>query len=373
MNRWNTLTALLAAVLISGCATTGDGSKWFENRLNCALGGAAAGAAIGVPADGVTVLGGAAGGAVVGALLCETLMRTADADGDGVPDARDKCPGTPKGAQVDAQGCVPDADADGIADAQDKCPGTPTGAKVDAQGCPIDSDADGVADGLDRCPGTPAGAKVDAQGCPIDSDGDGIPDGLDRCQDTPKGDRVDMHGCVVDCDSDGDGVPDRLDRCPNTPAGVKVDAQGCPIDSDADGIPDSLDRCPDTPAGTKVDQAGCPLTEKMVLRGVHFAYDSSEIIPEAGEVLQQVAATFKRYPNLVVEIAGHTDSIGSKRYNQALSERRANAVRNYLLGAGVQQDQLTAKGYGELEPIASNDTAEGRAQNRRTELRILKQ
>ena len=112
---------------------------------------------------------------------------------------------------------------------------------------PVDSDGDGVPDAIDKCPDTPAGVKVDKDGCPIDSDRDGVPDYLDKCPDTPAGVKVDKDGCPID--SDRDGVPDYLDKCPDTPAGVQVDKDGCPIDSDHDGVPDYLDKCPGTPAG----------------------------------------------------------------------------------------------------------------------------
>ena len=123
---------------------------------------------------------------------------------------------------------------------------------------PKDSDGDGVADVADRCPGTPAGVAVDADGCPKDTDGDGVPDYLDRCPGTPGHVAVDEKGCPRD--SDGDGVYDYKDRCPDTPSGVKVDWRGCPLDSDKDGVPDYLDRCPGTPSGFKVDSHGCPMS-----------------------------------------------------------------------------------------------------------------
>ncbi|MFZ5474159.1 MAG: OmpA family protein, partial [Pseudomonadota bacterium] len=144
-------------------------------------------------------------------------------------------------------------------------------------------------------------------------------------------------------------------------------------DSDGDGVPDSKDKCPGTPKGVKVDHEGCPLVEKITLKGVWFAFDSARITEESAKVLDEVAKVFKRYPNLVAEMAGHTCNIGTEKYNQGLSERRANAVRDYLIKQGVDPKQLTAKGYGELQPVTSNATREGRAQNRRTEMRILKQ
>jgi OmpA-OmpF porin, OOP family len=151
-----------------------------------------------------------------------------------------------------------DSDGDGVTDSKDKCPGTPKGARVDASGCPKDSDGDGVPDGLDKCASTPKGWKVDASGCPADADGDGVADQMDECPNTPKGQKVNDKGCPLE-DADGDGVWDGDDRCPNTPKGAKVDAVGCPMDSDHDGVSDGIDQCPNTPAGVKVDDKGCPL------------------------------------------------------------------------------------------------------------------
>lgn len=157
-----------------------------------------------------------------------------DADGDGVPDGRDRCPDTPRSAGVDAAGCPLDSDGDGVADGIDRCPGTPAGTRTDVMGCADDADGDGVldADGNDRCPGTPPGVPVDALGCPVDLDGDGVPDIDDRCPGTLKGIEVGPDGCFLD--ADGDGVYDGLgmDRCPGTPPGVKVDAHGCPVETD---------------------------------------------------------------------------------------------------------------------------------------------
>ncbi|MCU0841133.1 MAG: OmpA family protein [Thiobacillaceae bacterium] len=262
-----------------------------------------------------------------------------------------------------------DSDGDGVTDDKDKCPNTPAGAKVDASGCELDSDGDGVVDRLDRCPDTPAGRKVDAQGCEPDSDGDGVVDALDKCPDTPRGAKVNAQGCELD--SDGDGVVDRLDRCPGTPPGRKVDANGCELDSDGDGVVDGLDQCPDTPRGDKVDSKGCTLTSSIILKGVNFDFDADVIRDDAKPILDDAVATLKRYPALKVEVAGHTDSVNEEAYNQPLSERRAKAVMDYFVSQGIAAARLTAKGYGESSPIADNATADGRAQNRRVELRVL--
>lgn len=293
----------------------------------------------------------------------------ADTDGDGVTDDRDRCPNTPAGARVDARGCELDSDGDGVVDRLDRCPGTPAGARVDAQGCELDSDGDGVVDRLDQCPGTPAGRKVNAQGCETDKDGDGVMDAQDQCPDTPAGARVDAKGCELD--SDGDGVVDRLDQCPDTPKGRKVNAQGCEMDKDGDGIVDGLDQCPGTEAGKVVDNRGCPLAKVVVLRGVNFDNASAVLRDDAKIILDDAVAILKRYPNLKVEVAGHTDDRAADAYNQALSERRARAVLEYFVSNGVAAGNLDAKGYGEGQPMADNATAAGRAENRRVELRIL--
>ncbi|MFN3593069.1 MAG: OmpA family protein [Thiobacillaceae bacterium] len=251
------------------------------------------------------------------------------------------------------------------------CPEPPVAAKPAATPAPAvkDSDGDGVPDDKDRCPGTPPGAKVDARGCELDSDGDGVIDRLDKCPNTPAGARIDARGCELD--SDGDGVVDRLDRCPGTPPGRKVDAQGCELDSDGDGVVDVLDQCPDTPKGDKVDARGCTLANTIILRGVNFDNDSAEIRADARPILDEAVATLKRYPWLKVEVAGHTDSRASRAYNLDLSQRRAQAVMDYFVQMGIEAGRLSARGYGESQPIADNATAEGRAANRRVELRIL--
>lgn len=248
-------------------------------------------------------------------------------------------------------------------------PRAATPAPAPAVAMPKDSDGDGVPDDKDRCPGTPAGAKVDAQGCELDSDGDGVADRLDRCPGTPAGAKVDAQGCELD--SDGDGVVDRLDRCPGTPAGRKVDAQGCELDSDGDGVVDALDQCPNTPRGDRVDARGCTLASTIQLKGVNFDNDSAAIRPDARPILDEAVATLRRYPQLRVEVAGHTDDRASDDYNLDLSQRRAQAVVDYFVQMGVDAARLVPKGYGESTPVAENTTAAGRTVNRRVELRIL--
>jgi OOP family OmpA-OmpF porin len=234
----------------------------------------------------------------------------------------------------------------------------------------IDTDGDGVTDDLDKCPGTPAGTAVDTSGCPLpqDDDGDGVTNDIDKCPGTPAGARVDASGCELD--SDGDGVGDSRDQCPNTPAGAKVDERGCELDGDGDGIVDSVDKCPDTPKGERVDNTGCPFNKELLLQGVKFETNSADLLPESLPVLNNAIATLKRYPEVNVEVAGHTDSRGSDAFNLDLSARRAATVLKYLQDGGVT-NAMTSRGYGERQPLASNNTDDGRQQNRRVVLRVL--
>lgn len=234
--------------------------------------------------------------------------------------------------------------------------------------CILDSDGDGIADEKDKCPGTPKGIVVDVNGCELDSDGDGVVDSKDRCPGTPKGAKVDKYGCQQELDSDGDGILDSKDKCPETPRGAKVDRNGCELDSDGDGVVDSKDRCPGTPAGVKVDRKGC--AEPIVLKGVNFENDSAVLTAKAKSILKSVADTLKKRSDIKVTIAGHTDSRGSSAYNKMLSQRRAESVRRHLASKGVKASNLAAKGFGEGQPITTNDTVAGRADNRRVELRM---
>lgn len=258
-----------------------------------------------------------------------------DTDGDGIYDKDDACPEVAGLKQFN--GC-PDTDADGIEDSKDKCP-TVAGT-AEFQGC-ADTDGDGVADPDDACPSV-AGLKQ-FQGCP---------------------------------DTDGDGVTDASDKCP-TVAGP-VSNGGCPeLDSDKDGVIDKEDSCP-TVAGPASNK-GCPEVTEQVLqelkvqaRAVYF--NSGKATFKTGDQetqarLDAIKEILKNYPNAKFSIEGHTDSDGSDKLNQKLSEERAAAVMNGLIERGVNVNNLVSKGFGETMPVASNKTPKGKAENRRTEIR----
>ena len=290
-----------------------------------------------------------------------------DKDKDRVTDDLDKCADTPAGTPVEATGC-PDADRDGIANTGDRCANTTAGLKVDAVGC-TDADGDGVVDPQDRCASTPAGTQVDATGCQPDTDKDGVFDSLDKCANTAAGVKVDVTtGCPTD--SDADGVPEAADKCPNTAAGVAVDATGCASDADADGVPNTADRCADTPAGTRVDSAGCPEVTAIVLEGVTFLSGSAKLTLNSQGPLNKAVAELQTRPDVRVLIEGHTDNVGNRDANIRISKARADAVRAYFISKGVAANRLTTVGIGPDQPVAGNETAEGRSKNRRVQLRV---
>jgi OOP family OmpA-OmpF porin len=197
-----------------------------------------------------------------------------------------------------------------------------------------------------------------------DSDGDGVTDDMDQCPKTPAGVTVDSRGCSVD--SDGDGVSDDKDQCPNTPTGIKVDSKGCPADSDGDGITDDKDQCPNTPEGAKVDSRGC-----WVIRDLRFDTGTADIKADGARILDNVVAVLQANPSVKVEIQGHTDNVGSAAFNKALSQKRAESVMDYMAKKGIGKERMSAKGYGFDRPAVSNDTAAGRAENRRVELKTI--
>ena len=231
-----------------------------------------------------------------------------------------------------------------------------------------DQDGDGLPDRADRCP-KEAGSRG-LRGCP-DMDGDGVSDLDDDCV-ADKG-PPHFNGCP---DSDGDGVADRRDRCPKRP-GLEA-LSGCP-DADGDGIEDRADKCPDA-AGPE-EREGCPepkgppveLVKRLSgpLRGITFAGGKAVIDPSSLPALDAAVEALKELPELSLIVEGHTDSVGSDARNMALSQARANAVRAYFVEHGVAKERLFAIGYGETQPVADNATKEGRAENRRIELRVV--
>jgi outer membrane protein OmpA-like peptidoglycan-associated protein len=248
-----------------------------------------------------------------------------------------------------------------------------------------DADADGVQTRFDDCPTTAPGVVVDALGCGIDSDEDGVFDGIDRCDDTPVGAIVDRTGCPSDIDNDG--VFDGIDVADDTPLGALVDSRGQHFDTDKDGIWDGLDQCNDTPLGATIDDNGCTddPVEAALLAGeilpvpnVRFEAGSGEIDPLSFHYINSRARIIERWTGnrerpLRIEIGVHTDGLGTVEYNRQLSQRRAEAVRLYLLENyfGMGANNLVARGYGESQPVAGDDTADGRAANNRVEFRMI--
>ena len=226
--------------------------------------------------------------------------------------------------------------------------------------------------------GAPAAVLAAA---PVDSDGDGVFDPSDLCPNTPPGTAVDATGCpAAPVDTDGDGVLDAIDQCPGTPAGTVVDGTGCPPpvagvnpDLDADGVRNELDKCPGTPPSFKVDVVGCMVEQTVALQNVNFEFGSDQLTTGAKTILDGIGGSLLAQTTVKVLVTGHTDALGPQTFNLALSQRRAKSVMLYLVGKGVEPTRLSADGEGEFSPVASNDTEEGRAQNRRVEFKITAQ
>ena len=281
---------------------------------------------------------------------------------------------------------VLDTDQDGIPDTADACPkekGVPSSDPA-KNGCPLrDKDKDTILDEVDACPDVPGVADPDPakNGCPLpgDTDGDGIIDPQDACvneKGVPSEDPK-ANGCP---DKDGDGIPDIIDACPDL-AGVKTSdpkTNGCPGDTDGDGIRDDQDACPTEPGKADPDPTrnGCPQVfvrgeEIVITEQVQFDTGTAKIKPVSDPLLDNVAKAMKVHPEILeVEVQGHTDTKGSKALNTTLSNNRANAVMKALEKRGIDKNRMTAKGYGPDVPIASNDTDEGRAKNRRVQFKI---
>jgi uncharacterized repeat protein (TIGR01451 family)/MYXO-CTERM domain-containing protein len=308
-----------------------------------------------------------------------------DLDGDGLI-ADDRCPREPEDVDrfEDADGCPdPDNDADRVLDVADGAPLDPEDRDdfEDTDGVPDpDNDQDGIVDATDACPMVAENHDgfEDADGCPDerDSDGDGLADARDLCPNQPedRDDNVDDDGCPED--DDGDGVADADDACRTEPG--PVDNRGCPDrDGDGDTVVDRLDNCPTEP-GT-VANHGCKDKQLAVLGAtgieildvVYFKTNKDVIQRRSYKLLDSVAAIIRNHPELAkIVIEGHTDDRGDDNYNLDLSQRRAEAVRRYLIGKGVDGARLVAQGFGETRPIKANDTNANRSANRRVEFKI---
>ncbi len=239
---------------------------------------------------------------------------------------------------------------------------------------PKDTDGDGFFDHEDKCVTTPG---VAPDGCPLaaddpDRDGDGFKDRVDACPDDPG---TEPDGCP---DTDGDGFKDNVDKCP-TVAGVAPD--GCPPpDTDGDGIIDAKDSCinePETKNGYK-DPDGCPdeVPKEVkafagVIKGIYFDVDKDTIKKTSVRTLDNAVKVLKDFADVKVEISGHTDADGNREHNVDLSQRRAESVKKYLVGKGIDASRLSTKGYGPDQPIADNKTKKGKSQNRRIEFKLV--
>jgi OOP family OmpA-OmpF porin len=277
-----------------------------------------------------------------------------------------------------------DKDGDGVLDKDDACPSLP--GPPENKGCPVeDSDNDGLPDSVDQCPKQPEDMDgwQDTDGCPEpDNDADGILDQADKCP-NDAGPMQNL-GCPV-VDKDGDGITDDKDQCPNEPEDKDgfQDEDGCPdLDNDADGVPDDRDDCP-MQAGP-ADNKGCPRKYSLVAvtkdkieikKQIKFATGSAKIVgAESEKILDEVAMALKDNAQIKkIRIEGHTDSVGNDAANLKLSQNRANSVMSALVKRNVDPARMEAVGFGETKPIASNSTAAGKAENRRTEFNIIEQ
>lgn len=233
---------------------------------------------------------------------------------------------------------------------------------------PADTDGDGITDDKDKCPTVKGIAKY--EGCPVpDTDKDGIDDDNDKCVTVPGVARY--QGCPVP-DTDKDGMNDEEDKCPTVPGVARY--QGCPVpDGDKDGVNDEDDKCPTLP-GTVANQ-GCPEVSQEIItrtayaaKNIYFETGKATLLKKSYAPLNEVAKIMSDNPELKLAIDGHTDNVGSDALNQSLSERRATAVKSYLVSKGVDESRITSTGYGETKPVADNKTAAGRQKNRRVEM-----
>lgn len=336
-----------------------------------------------------------------------------DRDQDGIFDKDDNCPDNPNVDQADMDGdgigdvCDDDRDGDGVLNRVDNCPDTPNTNQLDLDRdgigdvCDDDRDGDGVKNDVDNCPDTPNSDQRDFDNdglgdvCDDDRDGDGINNDVDNCPDVPNPDQRDTDGDGVGdaCsdDRDGDGIKDNVDNCPDTPNSEQRDTDGdgigdaCDDDIDGDTIKNDVDKCPLDPEdfdGVE-DEDGCPDEEVLVVvtreqiqitEQIQFENDKYTITGDRSfMILRQVGTILRDNPNIKIRIEGHTDSRGSDSYNLRLSDGRANAVREWLVGFGIDPSRMTSVGRGEREPIDTNSTSQGRQNNRRVEFDIVEQ
>jgi OOP family OmpA-OmpF porin len=242
---------------------------------------------------------------------------------------------------------------------------------------PGDRDGDGILDPDDKCIDVPGVPEYD--GCPIpDTDKDGILDPDDKCIDEPGVPEYD--GCPIP-DTDGDGILDPDDKCVDEP-GVP-EYEGCPIpDTDGDGILDPQDQCVDEPETQNgyEDEDGCPdeVPKEVakftgVIEGIYFDSGKASIKPKSKPKLDKAVKVLNDFESIRIEISGHTDSKGNDEFNMSLSEKRAEAVKQYFVDAGVDASRIQTRGAGENEPIGDNKARAGRAKNRRIEFKLLGQ
>lgn len=279
-----------------------------------------------------------------------------------------------------------DMDMDGILDDLDECPKQQEDKDsfMDEDGCPeADNDEDGILDADDECP--EVAGIAEKKGCPeTDNDQDGIENDADTCPDDAedKDSFEDEDGCP-ELDNDKDGIDDAADKCPNEAEDKDSfeDEDGCPDpDNDQDGVEDARDQCPneaETMNG-KDDEDGCPDLVRIVndqikiLQKVYFATGKAKILGKSDELLNEVSAVIQAKPDIRVRVEGHTDNVGNDKKNMKLSQERADAVKAYLVAAGIDESRLVAEGKGKTTPIADNMTKEGRAENRRVEFHIIR-
>ncbi|MBJ6760850.1 thrombospondin type 3 repeat-containing protein [Myxococcaceae bacterium JPH2] len=263
-----------------------------------------------------------------------------------------------------------DTDGDGVEDAKDRCP--QYAGPASREGCPLrDVDEDGVEDARDACPRQAGPPEL--RGCPLaDADRDGLEDAQDRCPEEAGSREHD--GCPVR-DADEDGVPDEQDACP-ADVGI-AELRGCPArDSDGDAVADHQDNCPRA-AGPASNQ-GCPAREPQavvlrrdrlqLLERVYFEGGTATVQRRSFPLLDNVVAVLKAHPELrKVRVEGHTDDLIEPEASLALSQARAEAVLSRLVSQGLESERLEAQGLGQEQPLESNTTAPGRAANRRIE------